>query len=125
MDAKEQLKDDVRAGRVSVDRLVDLIFTLQQRIAELEKKLAAASSPTTKVAEPYSMKAEEKRQQARHPKKLKPKKHRKRGRIATQEKIARAERTENVFPEGMSENDCKLSHTRPVWRLEQGRAVLM
>ena len=62
MDAKEQLKDDVRSGRVSVDRLIDLIFTLQQRIAELEKKLAAASSPTIKIDEPYSMKAEEKRQ---------------------------------------------------------------
>jgi len=35
---------------------------LQQRIAELEKKLAAASSPTIKIDEPYSMKAEEKRQ---------------------------------------------------------------
>jgi len=67
MDAKEQLKDDVRAGRVSVDRLIDLIFTLQQRIAELEKKLAAASSPTIKVDEPYSMKAEEKRQPAPQP----------------------------------------------------------
>jgi transposase len=125
MDAKEQLKDDVRAGRVSVDRLIDLIFTLQQRIAELEKKLAAASTPTTKVDEPYSMKAEEKRQVARLAKKRKPKKHRKRGRIATEEKVERAERTENVFPEGLGENDCKLSHTRPVWRLEQGRAVLV
>ena len=125
MDAKEQLKDDVRAGRVSVDRLIDLIFSLQQRIAELEKKLAAASSPTVKVDEPYSMKAEEKRQAAKHPKKRKPKKHRKRGRIATQEKVERADRTEDVFPEGLGEKDCKLSHTRPVWRLEQGRAVLI
>jgi hypothetical protein len=125
MDAKEQLKNDVQAGRVSVDRLIDLIFTLQQRIAELEKKLAATSSPTTKVDEPYSMKAEEKRQQARHPKKRKPKKHRKRGRIATEEKVERAERTEDIFPEGLGENDCKLSHTRPVWRLENGRAVLI
>jgi hypothetical protein len=61
MDAKEQLKDDVRAG------LIDLIIALQQRFAELEKQLA--SSPTVKVDEPYPMKAEEKRQQARHPKK--------------------------------------------------------
>jgi transposase len=125
MDAKEQLKDDVRAGRVSVDRLIDLIFALQQRIAELEKQLAAASSPTVKVDEPYSMKAEEKRQDARRPKKRKAKKHRKRGRIATEEKIKQAERSENIFPEGLDENDCKLSHTRPVWRLEKGRAVLI
>lgn len=132
MDAKQHLKDDVRAGRVSVDRLIDLLFACQsqlekalQRIAELEKQLAAGSSPTTKVDEPYSMKAEEKRQDAKRPKKRKPKKHRKRGRIATEEKIKRAERTENIFPEGLGESDCKLSHTRVVWRLEQGRAVLV
>jgi len=130
MDAKEQLKDDVRAGRVSVDRLIDLLFASQsqlqkalQRNAELEKKLA--SSPTTKVDEPYSMKAEEKRQEAKRPKKRKPKKHRKHGRIATEEKIKQAERTEDIFPEGLGESDCKLSHTRVVWRLEQGRAVLV
>jgi len=63
MDAKEQLQDDVRAERVSVDRLIDLLFACQSQLqkalqsnAELEKKLA--SSPTTKVDEPYSMKAE-------------------------------------------------------------------
>ena len=130
MDAKEQLEDDVRAGRVGVDRLIDMLFAGQRqlqsalrRIAELEKQLA--SSPTIKVDEPYSLKAEEKRQAAKLPKKRKPKKQRKRGRIATDEKIARAERTEDIFPEGLGENDCKLSHTRPVWRLEQGRAVLV
>jgi hypothetical protein len=36
-----------------------------------------------------------------------------------------AERTERCFPEGVPEEDCWLSHTRPVWRLEQGRAVLV
>lgn len=125
MDAKEQLRDDVLAGRVGVDRLIDLIFTLQARIAELERKLAATSSPTTKVDEPYSMKAEEKRREAKRPKKRKPGKHRRSGRIATEEKIRRAERTEDVFPEGLGAGDCKLSHTRAVWRLEQGRAVLV
>ena len=29
------------------------------------------------------------------------------------------------YPEGVPERDCKLSHSRPVWRLEQGRAVLI
>jgi transposase len=30
-----------------------------------------------------------------------------------------------VYPEGVSPSQCNLSHTRPVWRLENGRAVLI
>jgi hypothetical protein len=130
MDAKEQLKHDVRTGRIGVDHVIDLVFTLQsklqsalQRIAEWEKNQAA--SPTAKVDEPYSMKAEEKRQQAKHPKKRKSKKPKRRGRITSEEKIQQAERTEDVFPEGLDQCDCKWSHTRPVWRLENNRATLV
>jgi hypothetical protein len=48
-----------------------------------------------------------------------------RGRISTADKLLLAERTERVFPVGIARNDCRLSHTRPVWRLENGRAVLV
>lgn len=34
-------------------------------------------------------------------------------------------RTEEVFPAGVPKADCRLSHTRPVWRLENGQAVLV
>jgi len=34
-------------------------------------------------------------------------------------------RTEKVFPAGVPEADCWLSHTRPVWRVENGQAVLV
>lgn len=138
MDAIEQLKQDVRDGRIGVDRLIDVIVTqqrqlestsqelksAQQRIEELEKK--AGGSGTAKVDEPFSMRAEEKRQQARG-KKKKNKRSRKgrRGRIATADKVKLAERTEKVFPGGVPQVDCQLSHTRPVWRLENGRAVLI
>src|SRR4051812_37673298 len=78
MDALEQLQEDLRSGRIDAHRLVDLLGTLQrqlqaaqqrnseleQRIAELEKQLPATSG-TAKVEEPFSMRAEEKRQQAR------------------------------------------------------------
>ena len=67
MEAIEQLKIDLREERIDANRLIDLIFTLQQRIAELEKQVAG--SGTAKVDEPYSMKAEEKRQEARGKKK--------------------------------------------------------
>jgi hypothetical protein len=130
MDAAEQLKDDLQTGRLRPDRLVDLIVDLQrqlyaanQRIADLEKQLAGSSS---KVDEPYSLRAEEKRQEARDKKKRKVKKRRsRRGRLSTADKIAKAEREVDVLPDGLSKSDCQLSHTRPVWRLENGHAVLV
>jgi len=133
----EQLKEDVLAGRITVERIVDVIITSQrelqatkqkldqatQRIAELEQQLGG--SPTQKVSEPFSVRAEEQRQRARGKKSRKRKRPLRRGRITTAEKIAQAKRTEKVFPVGVAESDCKLSHTRPVWRLENGQAVLV
>jgi hypothetical protein len=138
MDAIEQLKRDVREGRIDVDRLIDVLVTQQrqleaalaelkaakQRIEELEKK--AGGSVTAKVVEPFSMRAEDKRQQARQQNhKPKGSKKGRRGRLTTADKIKLAERTEQVFPDGVAPQDCHLSHTRPVWRLENGRAVLI
>lgn len=130
MDAGEQLKEDLRSGRIDADRLVDLLLSLQrelqaakQRIAELEKQLSASSS--AKIDEPFSMRAEEKRQEARGNKKRKAKPKGRRGRIISADKIAQAERSEDVFPDDVPKSDCQLSHTRPVWRLEGGRAVLV
>jgi hypothetical protein len=131
MDAIEQLKQDVREGRIGVDRLIEVIGVQQRqlqaalrRIEELEKK--AGSSATTKVDESFSMRAEEKRQQARRKnKKSKVSKKARRGRVTSADKLKLAERTEKIFPEGVPAQDCHLSHTRPVWRLEDGRAVLI
>src|SRR5437763_829784 len=131
MDAIEQLKEDLRTGRIDANRLVDLVGTLQQqlqaanqRIAELEKQLAGTSG-TAKLDEPFSMRAEEKRQQARGKKRRQRKDKGRRGRVRTADKIAQAQRTEDVYPDGVDPSDCWLSHTRPVWRLEAGRAVLV
>src|SRR5258708_3754615 len=131
MDAIEQLKEDVRNGRIDPTRLVDLIGTLQQqlqtanqRIAQLEKQLAATSG-AAKLDQAFSMQAEEKRQETRGKKKRKRKEKGKRGRIPTADKLARAKRTEDVYPEGVARGDCWLSHTRVVWRLEFGSAVLV
>jgi transposase len=130
MDAIEQLKDDLRSGRIDPTRLVDLIGSLQQqlqtanqRIAQLEKQLA--TSAPAKLDQAFSMHAEEKRQETRGKKKRKRKEKGKRGRIPTADKIVRAERTEDVYPDGVARSDCWLSHTRVVWRLEAGRAVLI
>ena len=125
----EQLKQDVAEGSVSVDRLVDLIASLQKLIEKLQKQVAElqekidGKNPTERLDEQYSEKAEEKRQ-AKGKKRKRPKPRRK-GRITTAEKIAKAERTEKVYPAGIDPGPCKLSHTRVVWRFENGRSVLV
>ena len=137
MDGVEQLKQDVRDGRVSAERLVELLVSLQRelqaaqqsladalrRIEELEKSRGGAE--TVKFAEPFWLRAEELRQEARGKKKRKRNRPLRRGRVTTAEKIQQAQRTEQVFPVGVSHSDWQLSHTRPVWRLEAGHAVLV
>ena len=130
MDASEQLKQDVAEGRIGVDRLIDVIASLQRqlesarlRIEELEKKVGGG---TAKVEESFSLRAEEKRQKERKKnQKRKPPKKARRGRLTTADKLKLAVRTDPCFPDGVPPQDCHLSHTRPVWRLENGRAVLI
>lgn len=130
MDAIDKLKQDVREGRIGAETLIDLIADLcrkleaaQKRIEELEKELGRR--PTAKLDEPFSIRAEEQRQEARGKKKRQRKPKGRRGRLSTDDKVAQAERTESVFPEGVPPDACYLSHVRPVWRLENGRAVLV
>jgi transposase len=142
MDAFEQLKQELMDGRIDAQHVLHFIIHLQQQLQAAQQQLQAAqqriaelerqqnppgSSPTAKVDKPYSMRAEEKRQQ-QEPKKKKNRKFTKigrRGRISSGAKIKLAERTEPCYPEGLRPEDCWLSHTRVVWRLENGRAVLV
>src|SRR4051794_16305620 len=137
MDIIESLKQDLREGRISAERLVDLVAELcgkleaaNQRIEELNRRIEdlerqGEGTPTAKVDEPFSTRAEEKRQEARGKKRRKRKPKGRRGRISTSDKVAQAERTEAIFPAGVPPDACSLSHVRPVWRLEDGRAVLV
>ncbi len=126
----EQLKEDVQSGKISVGRLIELVVTSQrelhtakQRIEQLEKQLGVP--PSSKISQPFSVEAEERRQEARGKKRRKRKRRPQAGRTTSAEKVAQAVRTEKVFPAGVRERDCRLSHTRPVWRLENGQAVLV
>jgi hypothetical protein len=126
----DELKEDVRSGRISTDRLCELLCQLQKRCDELERQLdelkkQLGGSPAPKLDQSYSVGAEERRQEASGKKPRKRKKRGRRGRKASSDKLAQAERTEKVFPEGCLPENCQLSHARPVWRLEQGRAVLV
>jgi len=126
----EQLKKDVRSGRITPDRLIDLIVTLQRelhaargQIEDLKRQLG--SPPSSKISQPFSVEAEERRQEARGKKGRKRKRRSQAGRTTNAEKVAQAVRNERVFPAGVREEDCRLSHMRPVWRLENGKAVLV
>jgi transposase len=146
MNAIETLKQDVLEGRVDTDQLIDLVVVLQRqlqtsqqqhqgtqqqlksalvRIEQLEKKFGGA--PTKKLDQPYSLRAEEQRQKAldKQKKKTKQKRQGRRGRIKAEEKLKKAERIVPVYPEGVPPEACKLSHTRVVWQLENGRTVLV
>ena len=125
----EQLKEDVRAGRITPDRLVDLVVTLLDKLQAAEKKIdelerQQGGAATQKCSEPFSVRAEERRQEARG-KKRKRKQRSRGGRKRTAEKVAQAARTEPVFPAGVPKADCWLAHTRAVWRIEKGQAVLV
>src|SRR4030042_265763 len=73
----EHLKEDVRAGRISPDRLGELVVTLQRELQAARQELDRArrqieelerqrgGPPTAKVSQPFSLRAEEQRQEAR------------------------------------------------------------
>jgi hypothetical protein len=101
------------------------IHALEQEVALLKKQLAGPTPAPTPDG-PYSLKAEEQRQHARGRRtKTKESKKQRRGRIANEEKLKRAEKVQSVYPEGVPPEQCRLSHVRAVWRLIDGRAVLV
>ena len=133
----DQLRQDVAEGTVELDRLVDLIGSQQKLIQQLQQdneklqeqienlKEQIKKNPTERLDESYSEKAEEKRQAEAKGKRKKRKRPKRSGRLSTAEKVARATRTEKVYPDDCDPQNCKLSHTRVAWRLEDGRAVLI
>lgn len=121
--SRDELIKLVRMQAAAIERL-------QKRVEELEAK-SQEKNPTERLDQPYSQNAEEKRQEDGKGKGSKGKKDRKgpkplrRGRITTADKIARAERTESIYPADIPPSDCVLSHTRVAWRLEEGKAILV
>ena len=126
----DQLRQDVAEGTVELDRLVELIASQQKIIQRQQEQIdnlkeQIKKNPTQRLDQAYSEKAEEKRQADAGGKPKKRKIPKRRGRLSTSEKIARADRRQKVYPDDCNPQDCKLSHTRVAWRLEDGRAVLV
>jgi len=130
-----QLRQDALNGRVSVEQLLDVIAKQQQtiqglsrdkqhllaRLAQYEPEVTSAGSTAQSSATPsqsYGLDAEVKRRRGRR-RRRKPSP----GRRPTELKFADAERTEDVYPDGVCRADCQLVRKRAVWRLQDGRAV--
>lgn len=115
---------------LSKAELIGLILEMQKqhealmrRIEELEKK-----NPTVRLEDAYSMRAEEERQAKAASDgngKRSKQKSKRRGRISTQEKLARATLEEDIWPNQFKLKECRLRYSRPVWRIINGRAMLV
>ncbi|MDA1165428.1 MAG: transposase [Planctomycetota bacterium] len=119
-----QLAETVRELRQSVAALQQTVTELQVENARLKQQLKDRDGqhPTQRLQEEYSLAAEDKRAGGKRRKKQK---STRRGRRTTEEKLAQANRHEEVFPEGVSPDDCTLHLSRVVRRIENGRAVLV
>jgi hypothetical protein len=136
MDAREARKE-VEAGHLSAEQLLQLlqrqerliqhlhaeIQRLKQRLAQYEPEVlqdsnATPPDPQTPSAS-YSLDAEEQRRRPRKRRKKSP------GRRPTELKFAQAQRFEDLYPDDVPPADCQLLRQRAVWRLRDGRAVLV
>ena len=129
----DQLREDAAAGTLSIDRLIGVLAAQQQlladqqaRIEELEA-IIRSKNPTERLEQSYSEQAEQQRAEERRSgkKRKRKQKSKRRGRISTADKIKLAERTQAVYPEDIDPQQCRFSHTRVAWRLEDGRAILI
>lgn len=111
------LKQTVRARQQTIDELQVEKERLKQRLRERD-----GQHPTHRLDDEYSLKAEDKRAGGSRREKQKSSR---RGRRTTEEKLARADRHEDVFPEDVSSDDRTLHLSRVVWRIENGQAVLV
>jgi transposase len=133
-----QLQMDARNGRLSLEQLLGIIEKQQQTIQRLEATVrrlserlaqyepevqretsAGASAGAAASPDDYSLDAESQRRQRRRRRKKSS------GRRSTEVKFADAGRYQDLYPDGARRADCRLVRERAVWRLENGRAILV
>lgn len=98
------------------------ILRLTERLARYEPEVcwetSAHASDSSKPSTSYSLDAETQRRRRRRRKKSP-------GRRPTEQKFADAQCFRDIYPQGIPRDDCQLVRQRAVWRLENGRAVLV
>ena len=117
----EQLLDLLEKQQQTIRRLQAEIDRLKQRWAQYEPEIQSEikrDDAPSGAATRYSLEAEEKRRRRRKKKKSP-------GRRKTHLKFADAERSQDIYPDNARRADCEVSRERAVWRLENGRAVLV
>lgn len=119
LEMREQMAELVRLNNEQAKQIAEQA----RRIEELEKR-----NPTPRLEEAYSMRSEEKRRADAEQigkSKRKKQKSKRRGRISSAEKLAAATMHEDIWPAPYRLEDCRLKYSRPVWRIIDGRAVLV
>jgi transposase len=115
----EQMAETIRRQRRLIAEQAQQIDHLQGRVADLEsvlgRKAQANQSRTPRFSGDYSLRSQERLKRRR--------KKRSPGRRPKSQKLDQAERTEDVFPEGIAPQRCVFVRDRLAWRIEEGRAV--
>jgi transposase len=119
-----EVEADNRRLRADNQRLQVAVRRLTERLAQYEPEIRQETArPDTDSTRPsdYGLEGETKRRQrrSRRRKKKSP------GRRPTELKFTDAHRHDNIYPDGVRHGDCHLARERAVWRLENGRAVLV
>jgi transposase len=136
-----QLKTDFREGRLSGDELFDAVDQLHQTVQRLQaevdrlvqrlaqyepevlRETRSSVSPTPPPSSRYSLEAEEERR--RRQRRRRRRKRKSPGRRPNRVKFADAQRRKDVYPPDTPRDPCQLVRQRAVWRLVDGRAVLV
>src|SRR4051812_44138340 len=115
----EQMAETIRRQEQIIAEQAQQIARLQGRVTELEgvlqRKAQANRSKPPRFSGDYSLRSQERtgrRRQKRSP-----------GRRPKSQKLDQAQRTEDVYPEGVPPQQCVFVRDRLAWRIEEGRAV--
>jgi transposase len=113
---KEKLEGDKKRLEAELDRF-------QKRLAQYEPEVwfeGKREAETERPAASFSVDAEEKRRRGRRRRKKKSP-----GRRPTEAKFAEVAEIRHAYPDGIDPENCQLVRERAVWRLEDGKAVLI
>jgi hypothetical protein len=120
----EQQQRTIKQQQATIEQLGEEVQRLKERLARLtgggdrRPPAPTAGGAAGTTGQNYSLSAEERRRRKRRKKKSP-------GRRPNEIKFSQAARCEDVFPEGIDRDDCRLLRERAVWRLEEGKAVLV
>lgn len=115
------LEAELAKQQQTIQRLEGNVRRLTERLAQYEPEVRRESTSRDADAKPsstsYSVDAETKRRRRRRRRKKSP------GRRPNELKFADADQLQDIYPEGVRHDDCRLVRERAVWRLEGGRAL--